>query len=60
VSQRLSLRDREAEALAAELEHTQNPDLAAVYEKLTHHGMTPQIPGQVSLDDYPEVFSDAA
>jgi hypothetical protein len=62
VSLVLSLRDREVDALERKLRGDGDPDLAAVAEKLArrHDSEIDPIPGQLALEDYPEVFADAA
>lgn len=58
VSRLLSLKNREVDALK-ELESS-NPDLIAIKKKLETNKPIRVLPGQFSLEDYPEVFDDAA
>lgn len=58
----ISLRDREADWLEAQARNDGSPEAAGIREKLERRRehLPVVIPGQVSLEDYPEVFSDAA
>jgi hypothetical protein len=56
VSIQVSLKDREVEALERELRSSGDPDIAAVVAKLGRRSEPEPIPGQFSIEDYPEVY----
>lgn len=58
----ISLTDKQAEWLDRETRNDQDPEAVEIHGKLMRRrsDLPAVIPGQVSLEDYPEVFSDAA
>jgi hypothetical protein len=58
----ISLTDRQAEWLEQETRGSSRPEGVEIHEKIERcrERLPVVIPGQLDLDDYPEVFSDAA
>lgn len=60
MSLRVSLKNCEVEKLRELLSVESDPDLCNVGEKLSRDRRVEQCAGQLALEDYPEVFENAA
>lgn len=60
MSLHVSLKNREVEKLRELLSVESDPDLCNVGEKLARVRRVERCPGQLALEDYPEVFEHAA